>query len=125
MNDLFVYGTLMAGEPQGGLLKRFAREEASVPGRLYRLPQGYPALQPAQVGQGSRVFGELVRGVDPRLIPVLDQYEGVAEGLYRRIRVDVTSGLRTWPAWAWVMDDPPARGGVRIPKGRWRGAIRR
>ena len=122
--DVFVYGTLMAGEPQGGLLKRFPREEASLSGRLYRLPQGYPALQLGGAA-GERVYGELVRQVDPRMLPVLDQYEGVAEGLYRRVQVDVNAGLRAWPAWAWVMDDPLRRGGVHIPTGRWRGAIRR
>ncbi len=123
--DVFVYGTLKPGEVQGGLLKRFSSEDATVPGRLYRLPQGYPALKAGQAGEGALVHGRLVRRVDARLLTLLDQYEGVAEGLYRRVRLDATAGLRAWPAWAWVMDDPVAHGGQLIPTGRWRGVIRR
>ncbi|MEZ4321183.1 MAG: gamma-glutamylcyclotransferase family protein [Myxococcota bacterium] len=122
MTDVFVYGTLMRGFPQGAMLKRFPHVAATTAGRIYRLPAGYPALR---VGADGTVHGELVRGVDDRVLRLLDQYEGVDEGLYTREPIEVVSGLRQFAAEAWVMSDPEARGGVWIPTGRWSGAIRR
>lgn len=122
MTDVFVYGTLMKGHVQGGLLTRYPRQAATTTGRLYRLPAGYPALQR---GADGRVQGELVRGVDARVLSLLDQYEGVDEGLYERVEIDVVCSLRTFAAQAWVMSDPESRGGIWIRSGRWAAAIRR
>jgi gamma-glutamylcyclotransferase (GGCT)/AIG2-like uncharacterized protein YtfP len=122
VTDIFVYGTLMRGRVQGGLLKRFEHVAATTSGRLYRLPAGYPALRP---GNDGTVHGELVRGLDSRTLSLLDQYEGVDEGLYERREIEVVSGLRSFGAEAWVMSDPEARGGIWLPKGRWTAAIRR
>jgi len=120
MIDLFVYGTLMRGRPQGGLLRRFEHVKATAIGRLWRLPAGYPALE---LGPFGSVHGELVRQVDPRVVSLLDQVEGVDQGLYRRVGIDVVNGLRTFRAEGWVMDQPQRRGGIEIPTGRWTGAI--
>ncbi|MCB9677356.1 MAG: gamma-glutamylcyclotransferase [Alphaproteobacteria bacterium] len=122
MTDLFVYGTLMRGHVQGGLLKRFEVTQATTTGRMYRLPAGYPALQPGPVGV---VHGELVRSVDARTLSLLDQYEGLDEGLYERIEIDIVTGLRTYGAQAYVMRDPERLGGILVPSGRWAAAIRR
>lgn len=120
--NLFVYGTLMGGQPQGALLAGFRRHAATVKGTLYRMPAGYPALS---LAGACTVHGELVLGVDPRTLALLDHYEGVDEGLYARVPVDVVLGLRREPAELYAMHDPARRGGVEIPSGRWTGAIRR
>jgi gamma-glutamylcyclotransferase (GGCT)/AIG2-like uncharacterized protein YtfP len=71
------------------------------------------------------VHGELVAVPSDRLLGLLDSYEGVDEGLYRRVEIDVTVGLRSQRAWAYVMDDPRARGGRLLRDGRWPGVRRR
>ena len=57
-NQLFVYGTLMRGEASAHLVSTARTvEDASVRGRLYAVPQGYPAL----VTEGDDlVYGELL-----------------------------------------------------------------
>lgn len=119
---LFVYGTLMSGNTQAAMLGRATRAASRVRGRLWSLPAGYPALEP--IGE-AWVHGELVTGVPPGQLAVLDAYEGVGEGLYRRVVIDAHVGLRTVAAWAWVMDRPQLRGGRAIPGGRWRSIRRR
>jgi gamma-glutamylcyclotransferase (GGCT)/AIG2-like uncharacterized protein YtfP len=121
MSALFVYGTLMTGGAREGLLKGLRREPATVRGVLYDLPAGYPALA---VGEGI-VHGEVVHDVDDARLSVLDRYEGVGEGLYRRERVVVQAGAVSLAADTYVMDDPVARGGKLVPTGRWRALRRR
>lgn len=123
MSDLpvFVYGTLMSGGGQEGLLSGLGRRPAVVRGSLWDLPAGYPAL--CLDGDGE-VHGELVDAPGARRLALLDRYEGVEDGLYERVRVTAIVGLRPAAAWAWVMADPRVRGGRRVPSGRWR-AIRR
>lgn len=114
---LFVYGTLMTDQAQAALLADMRRVRARVRGTLFRMPAGYPALVP---GGEAWVHGELVDLADPRRLAVLDHYEGVDEGLYRRVQVPVVVGLRTLEGWTWAMSDPAARGGRILPSGRWR-----
>lgn len=115
---LFVYGTLMTGGSQAGLLGRAPRRTARVHGTLYRLPEGYPAMA---LGGSGWVHGELVEdAATPTILTVLDQYEGVAQGLYSRVLVTVHTQLRRVQAWAWVMSSPHRRGGKLIVDGRWR-----
>ena len=118
--NLFVYGTLMGGAPQGALLVGLEHRPASLRGRLYDLPAGYPALCSEQQAGDGPVHGQLVIGVDATRMRLLDQYEGVEEGLYRRVERDVDLGLRRVKAWVYVMDDPMRRGGRRLVDGRWR-----
>ena len=119
---LFVYGTLLADGPQAGLLGDHPRRPARVAGRLYRLPAGYPALE---IGDQGEVHGELVTGLHERLLRVLDHFEGVGEGLFDRVLVRVVTADGTRPAWTYAMQAPRNRGGVPIPSGRWRAALRR
>ncbi len=119
--SLFVYGTLMEGESQAGLLGGLARRPATVRGTLWDLPAGYPALGPGS----DVVHGEVISGVDERRLAVLDAYEGVDEGLYQRVEIDVHVGLRLEAAWVYVMDDPRLRGGRKVPSGRWHATRRR
>lgn len=116
IQELFVYGTLLTGEDQAGLLGQASRIPATTRGTLWGLPAGYPAL----AGGHGVVHGELVTLADRRLLEILDRYEGVDEGLYRRVRIDVLVGLRTQIAWAYRMENPRARGGRLLRSGRWR-----
>jgi gamma-glutamylcyclotransferase (GGCT)/AIG2-like uncharacterized protein YtfP len=124
---LFVYGTLKADQAQSALLGDLPRQLASVAGTLYDLPAGYPALVLHPGGNGERrwVWGELVGPVDQRLLELIDLYEGVSQGLYRRVTADVRVGLRTVGAWTYVMDPGLARQGRVVATGRWRPIRRR
>lgn len=117
---VFVYGTLMRGQPAEGYLAGLKRWPATTTGRLYRAPAGYPALVP-EAG-GPLVQGEVIRLDGPHRLPVLDLYEGVPEGLYRRARIDVRSMDRPGQAWAWVVDAATARRRryVALKTGDWR-----
>lgn len=119
---LFVYGTLLADSPQGALLGGLERRAAYAHGHLYAMPAGYPALVP---GGDAAVWGELVAAPPDALLAVLDAYEGVHEGLYRRDVIDVISAGRTIRAWAYVMDRPEDRGGRRVASGRWKAVRKR
>jgi gamma-glutamylcyclotransferase (GGCT)/AIG2-like uncharacterized protein YtfP len=119
---LFVYGTLMSAGDQAVLLSGLGRSSATTRGALYHLPAGYPALM---LGPDGEVHGELVEAPEARLLALLDHYEGVAQGLYRRETIDVTVGLRRVKAWAYVMDRPESLGGKRLQSGRWRCIRRR
>jgi gamma-glutamylcyclotransferase (GGCT)/AIG2-like uncharacterized protein YtfP len=116
MSALFVYGTLLKGERMDGLLANRDRQLARVRGQIFRLAAGYPAMK---LGGETFVHGEIVQGVDERMLGLLDQYEGVDQGLYKRVEVTALIGLERVTAWAWVMDDPYLKGGKLIESGRW------
>lgn len=119
---LFVYGTLMTDERQAGLLAGCMRQRATVAGSLWRMPAGYPAVI---LGASGRVHGELCRTPDARQLRVLDLYEGVDEGLYRREIVAVTYGLRQARAWIYLLNEAANRTGTPIKSGMWRAQVRR
>ncbi len=111
---LFVYGTLRSGGGAAGLLRDGRRVgPGTVAGTLYDLGR-YPAL--VLDGRGP-VEGEVWRCPADALTR-LDEYEGVAEGLFERVEVDV-EGV---PCWTYVAGPllasrlMPER---RIPSGRW------
>jgi gamma-glutamylcyclotransferase (GGCT)/AIG2-like uncharacterized protein YtfP len=111
---LFVYGTLMPGEPLWPALAPFAVawEEGSAAGRIWDTGHGYPAVRFDLAG--DTVPGVLV-SLDPdRLaaaIAVLDEIE--EEGsLYRRVEVSTSGG----PAWAYEWLGPTA-GLAPLPAG--------
>ncbi len=133
---LFVYGTLTRDGPMAHLLGTCRRGPATVRGRLWHLRAGYPALT---LDGDDLVHGEWVEGVAPAVLAVLDTYEGVSEGLFRRAVVMATPVVAparaprgvaihqpavapapAFRAWAWVMDDLRHRGARRVPSGRWR-----
>lgn len=117
---LFVYGSLMRGQAAEGYLADRLVVPATTRGRLFRVPAGYPALVVDAAGQP--IMGELVLDPTPGLFTVLDLYEGVATGLYRRELVRVTRldkpraadgqqtlFARTLHAWAYVVTPRQAR----------------
>ncbi|HEX7050780.1 MAG TPA: gamma-glutamylcyclotransferase family protein [Longimicrobiales bacterium] len=111
---LFVYGTLRAGGPAAALLEGCeCVGHATVAGTLYSV-DAYPAL--VLTGTGD-VQGEVWRCPATRLAD-LDRYEGVADGLFRRV------GIRAgeWACWTYVAGPalaPRLRPGQRIDSGRW------
>ncbi|QYM79885.1 gamma-glutamylcyclotransferase [Horticoccus luteus] len=80
---LFVYGTLKRGGANHGLLaqQRFIGEARTVRGFTLFALDGYPGLIAAPHAAG--VTGEVWDVNAPQSL-VLDEFEGVAEGLYAR-----------------------------------------
>lgn len=117
---VFVYGTLMSGQPAEGYLGGLRRWPATTTGQLFRTPGNYPALVPAE--DGRPITGEVVRLEGPSRLPVLDLFERVADGLYKRRRIPVLSMGRPGEAWAWVVDADTARRRRYAPMrtGDWR-----
>lgn len=116
IRPLFVYGTLMRDGDRADLLRGCRRRPARVRGALWSLPAGYPALV---AGEGE-VYGELVEPVSEGLLALLDTYEGVSEGLFRRDLVEVRVDTERVQAWCYRMVDPRRHGGHVIESGRWR-----
>lgn len=103
---LFVYGTLRGG---AGLLAGCERiASGTVEGTLYDIRGAYPALLP---GGGGLVQGEVWRCPVSKLSD-LDAYEGVEEGLFRRI------GTRVGEHACWTYVAGPALGGELTPERR-------
>lgn len=118
--SLFVFGPLRHGGADAAWLAGLPRRAGSVAGELWVLPGGAPVLVPSPRG---RVIGELVEGVPPRVLGLLDHLEGVPDGVVTRVRTDVRIGLRSEPAWVWVCDAARARSGRRHPGSRWTPAL--
>jgi gamma-glutamylcyclotransferase (GGCT)/AIG2-like uncharacterized protein YtfP len=108
---LFVYGTLK----QGG---KFHRElskdrsvkfigEARIRGMLYQIqnadyPGAVPTRRPNQYVTGQLFF----MGQPQRTLAVLDEFEGVDEGLFRRELVEAKMNGKPLKAWAYFYDRP-------------------
>ena len=99
---LFVYGSLMSGMEQGGLLSRFSRTEATMGGRLYRMPSGSPMLVPDP--DGRQIQGELVTLPHPGILQVLDLFFGVGAGRFRRVLLPAWQSGTVHMAWAHAQD---------------------
>jgi gamma-glutamylcyclotransferase (GGCT)/AIG2-like uncharacterized protein YtfP len=105
---LFVYGQLQPG-------RRLPRTVCNcrpdrVRGRLYDLGP-HPAA--VNVGSGETWFSGYVLELDEReVIAELDPYEGVEEGIYRRVRTTTESGREVW-IYEYIQPLPPhARGPI-------------
>jgi len=90
---LFVYGTLRTEFSKIG----FKLQSDRVRGCLFDLG-AFPGYYPFEVqdSEGNpielSVLGEVI-AVEPRLLPLLDRYEGIDRGLYSREKVTTESGL--------------------------------
>ena len=104
---LFTYGTLRS-DPPPSLLDGCERVgTGTVTGTLYDLGE-YPALL---LGGDDPVEGTIWRCPTDRL-PELDRYEGVEEGLFRRVGVEVGE----YGCWIYVAG--PALGDRLLPEAR-------
>lgn len=96
MNTLiFVYGTLKRGCSNHDQLagQTFVGEATTTPGyRLFQVTV-YPGMI-SQPGAADRILGE-VWSVDPEHLKRLDDFEGVAEGIYRRELVSLEAPYAT------------------------------
>lgn len=111
---LFVYGTLMRGEPNHPLLDGcpFLGTGRTPPAFLLVDCGAYPAL----VAAGSTaVVGELYQ-VDPATLAAVDDLEGHPH-LYRRQPIPLAGDAT---AEAYLMDPVTAAGLPPIPSGDWR-----
>jgi gamma-glutamylcyclotransferase (GGCT)/AIG2-like uncharacterized protein YtfP len=89
---LFVYGTLMSRGKAAAMMRSSELVKgAQIGGVLYDIDGDYPALV---LYGSSPVKGEIWRCPN-ELLPALDTYEGVAEGLFRRVGVSV-DGIACW-----------------------------
>ena len=114
--QIFVYGTLMPGEPLWPALAPFAVacQAATAAGGIWDTGNGYPAVR-------FDLAGDAVPGVvvalDPaRLAAALDLLDEIEEEgrLYRRVEVATSVGV-AW-AYEWL---GPTEGLVELPDG-WR-----
>jgi len=112
---LFVYGTLRRNGAASGALAGCERIGAAVVGgSLYDIDGRYPAL--LLYGDGA-VHGEVWR-CPARLLRELDEHEGVADGLFRRVALQVDGRA----CWTYVAGPRLARQVVakhRIASGDW------
>ncbi|MEM2144931.1 MAG: gamma-glutamylcyclotransferase family protein [Candidatus Jordarchaeaceae archaeon] len=87
---LFVYGTLMDQEFVENLVrKRLDYSHAKLYGFEKISPSNsfpYSYIIPRD---GCEVEGMLIKGLDANSLKILDKYEGVDSGLYRRILVQI------------------------------------
>nr|WP_290666798.1 gamma-glutamylcyclotransferase family protein [Ardenticatena sp.] len=122
---LFVYGTLLSDQPNHRRIRPFIDVEqtmsAVLPGAVLHDAGAYPM---AVRGVG-RVIGEVV-WLRPECaheaLARLDEYEGVAEGLYTREHATVITPCCGPIVEAWVYWGNPriAARYPRIPSGDWR-----
>lgn len=115
---LFAYGTLAPASAQDAAREGW-REDA-IRGRLFDLGP-YPGLVGLDDPTAIWVKG-YTRRVDPdELRGRLDAYEGVDEGLYRRVAATTRAGRR---AWVYVYARALPATAREIPEGRWRSVFR-
>lgn len=110
---LFVYGTLMRGHPNHGLLRGAAFLGPHVTEPAYTMLHlgGYPGVRK---GGRTAVAGEVYR-VSAAALARLDRLEDCPR-LFVRECIDTPHGA----AWIYLLKDPPRRR-RRVPDGVWRG----
>lgn len=104
---LFVYGTLTDPTFTRNLLEHMV---VAIPARLPGFETvrfegfDYPTVMESEDGS---VDGALYRGLGEEDFRRLDAYEGVGEGLYRRVRLEVEASDRdeTEPAWVYLVTE--------------------
>src|SRR5208337_3161577 len=87
ITSVFVYGTLMDKGRLTNLLKRIPEmHPAKVSGyrQFYDDSLGY---QNAEKDERSNIRGILITGINIQELRILDHYEGMGEGSYRRVIV--------------------------------------
>src|SRR3954471_21925532 len=109
---LFAYGTLAPDGPDAAARDGWFADR--VRGRLFDLGP-YPALIEGE-GEGTGWVVGYVRAVGlDELIRYLDPYEGVSQGLYRRVAATTEAGRQVW-VYVYARPLPP---GARGPMARW------
>ncbi len=110
---VFVYGTLLAGEPNHRLLRTaaFEGEFRTVEGFALFDLGAFPGMVRAETGV---VHGEVYR-VDDRTLAALDRLEGHPD-FYVRTAIGLADGREVW---AYLLDAERVRGRRLIETGNW------
>jgi gamma-glutamylcyclotransferase (GGCT)/AIG2-like uncharacterized protein YtfP len=120
--NLFAYGTLRDGDEADSLLHGCDHVGAGVVrGILYDIDSRYPALL---LYGNAPVYGEIWR-CPADLLLGLDEYEGTAHGLFRRIAVEVEHDDGHLSCWLYAAGPALSRRLIaenRIEDGRWRAS---
>jgi gamma-glutamylcyclotransferase (GGCT)/AIG2-like uncharacterized protein YtfP len=118
---LFVYGTLLPGAESWEVLEPLVEGPGtrdSVRGELFDTGLGYPTAivddQSTSIVHGRTMQLSAARSTEA--LGVLDDFEDVAGGLFRRVLVTTTSG-----ASAWVYTNGGVLALTPIPSGDWMG----
>lgn len=113
-HTVFVYGTLLRGEPNHRLLAhaRFVGEAVTEPGFELADLGAFPAMSAAG---GGAVAGE-VYAVDAATLAALDRLEGHPR-FYRRSWIRLATGAHVE---AYLLEREQVRGRPRILSGNWR-----
>ena len=116
VDRLFVYGSLRTGQAARSLIADhvIGSQPATIRGRIYALPEGYPGYLPGQVGT---VVGEvMVLGGLAAAFALLDAYEGddFVRGLEEATLI--SDGSRLW-AWCYVLAAPDLTDGAPLIEG--------
>jgi len=116
-SKVFVYGTLLAGEPNSRLLARAqqigdARTEEGF--ALFDLG-AFPGMVRAREGI---VVGELYE-VDRETLAALDRLEG-HPSFYRRTAITLAPPMQAEPVWTYLLRPEQVAGRIRIESGSWR-----
>ena len=110
---VFVYGTLLAGEPNHRLLRTASFEGPARTADAFALFDlgAFPGIVRSETGV---VHGEVYR-VDDRTLVALDRLEGHPD-FYVRTLIGLEDGREVW---AYLLDEERVRGRALIPSGRW------
>ncbi|WXG40569.1 MAG: gamma-glutamylcyclotransferase family protein [Candidatus Freyarchaeum deiterrae] len=100
---LFVYGTLLDQEFTENLV---GKGLTYLPAKLH----GFEKINPSELfpynyiipHDGCAVEGMLIKGLDEDSFKILDRYEGVNSGLYKRIRVKVSTNQGNIEAYTYI-----------------------
>ncbi|MBE9207369.1 gamma-glutamylcyclotransferase [Nostoc sp. LEGE 06077] len=104
---VFVYGTLKPGEANYQKYcagKMVNAQRAVIPGKLFALPLGYPAVTPGQ----NQVHGYLLSFAEPKILQALDHLEDyqpnrpITENFYNRQEIEVYTPQGDVLGLAWV-----------------------
>jgi gamma-glutamylcyclotransferase (GGCT)/AIG2-like uncharacterized protein YtfP len=110
---LFAYGTLSPADPEAAA--RLGWTSDMIRGRLFDLGP-YPTVADLNDPEADWVAGS-VRALEPGELARLDEYEGVAEGFYRRESTITQAGREVW-VYLYAKPLPPE---ARGPIDRWDG----
>jgi gamma-glutamylcyclotransferase (GGCT)/AIG2-like uncharacterized protein YtfP len=115
---VFVYGTLLAGEPNHRLLARARRVCEAATGEGFALFDlgAFPGMVRAR--EGSVVVGEVYE-VDGPTLEALDRLEG-HPSFYRRTEITLAPPMDAEPVWTYLLRPEQVAGRKRIESGSWR-----
>jgi gamma-glutamylcyclotransferase (GGCT)/AIG2-like uncharacterized protein YtfP len=121
MFNLFTYGTLRRGHAAAAMLADCEHVGAAVVrGLLYDIDGRFPAL----VLYGDALIeGEIWR-CPAYLLDRLDEYEGTAQGLFRRVGVEAEAEGEVVPCWTYTAGPALSRKLLperRFQSSRWAG----